>query len=414
MEHYVAKIKKDQNVYKWLTTDGIYTSVKSLVSRILQFDVDGDQLNVVVEPVIVKVAERNIEKYDVIPLFYDAAKAPPEKISKEAIFNGLKRAHLYSNIGEISNMLTRLWNRDNPDRIVAALLTALNNWRIDGAKTGAVNEYTNYPDVEKRVNKAVGGPQGRLPYFFQYSRNGRRDQTTHRKKKRQWAKPNNSTMNRICRAFDDIGNINMNLAGVPPFNYQMMLSEPCNHMRMDIIEEFKSLDNIKVSLIRAQEEESPSERSRIDNNTVIDEYIVYVLTNKFGSLENCYPHIVTYLFHEQVNSKAHKQTFWRVFGDIAIEKLKKNIENSRVCRDCGARIPNWSKEHACPKNTQGFYVCKECGKLCERINSRQERCAQCQDIHEHEMRKLRRKIKQNKKEREQKFTTFWLYRYRKT
>ena len=88
--------------------------------------VDGDQLNVVVEPVIVKVAERNIKKYDVVPLFYDAAKAPPEEISKQTIFNGLKRAHQYSNIGEISNMLTRLWNRDNPDREVAALLTALN------------------------------------------------------------------------------------------------------------------------------------------------------------------------------------------------------------------------------------------------------------------------------------------------
>lgn len=88
--------------------------------------VDGDQLNVIVEPVIVRVAERNLQKYDVIPLFYDAAKAPPEPISKEAQFNGLKRAHLYSNIGEISNMLTRLWNRNNPDRLAAALLTALN------------------------------------------------------------------------------------------------------------------------------------------------------------------------------------------------------------------------------------------------------------------------------------------------
>lgn len=92
--------------------------------------VDGDQLNVVVEPIIVEVADRNIKKYDVIPLFYDASKAPSETISKEAQFHGLKRAHEYSNIGEISNMLTRLWNRDNPDRTAAALLTYLNNLRI--------------------------------------------------------------------------------------------------------------------------------------------------------------------------------------------------------------------------------------------------------------------------------------------
>ncbi len=38
MEHYIAKISKDPKVYEWLTSDGVYTSVNSLVSRILQFD----------------------------------------------------------------------------------------------------------------------------------------------------------------------------------------------------------------------------------------------------------------------------------------------------------------------------------------------------------------------------------------
>lgn len=125
-EHYVAKICKDPAVYAWFPSDGIVTSIHSMISRILQFDEDGDMLNVVVEETIVNVAERNLKKFDVIPLFYDAAKAEKEQIYKQTIFNGLKRAHKFSNIGEISNMLTRLWNRDNPDRYVAALLCALN------------------------------------------------------------------------------------------------------------------------------------------------------------------------------------------------------------------------------------------------------------------------------------------------
>ena len=130
-EHYIARICKRPEVYEWFPSDGIVTSLHSLVSRILQFDVDGDMLNVVVDPTIVSVAERNLKEFDVIPLFYDANKAPAEQITKETIFNGLKRAHQFSNIGEISNMLTRLWNRDNPDRHAAALLTYLNNLRID-------------------------------------------------------------------------------------------------------------------------------------------------------------------------------------------------------------------------------------------------------------------------------------------
>ena len=408
MEHAVRRISKDPKVYKWLNSDGIYTSVQDLISRVLQFDVDGDQLNVVVEPVIVQVAERNIKKYDVIPLFYDAAKAKPEQISKQTIFNGLKRAHQFSNIGEISNMLTRLWNRDNPDRYVAALLTYLNNLRIDGAKTGSVNEYSNYPEIAKRVNKATGGPNGRMPNFFQFSRNGRRDKTTNRKKKRQWAKINNSTMNRICKAFDDIGNINMNWAGIPPFNWQMLLSEPCLENRMDIVSEFCELDSIKVSLAISNAEESPTEREITDNNSIIDEYITDVLTRKFGSVEACYPFIVKYLFTEDGISKpSHKQTFWRIFGDIAISNLKKNLEDCTVCPDCKAKIPSWTTSHTCPKNSQGFYECIDCGKRCERTNSRQQRCPSCQEHHRYDLRKVNRKrTKDEKEERGRQFTTF--------
>jgi hypothetical protein len=136
MEHAIREISHDEKVNKWFATDGVYTSCHDLITRILQLDVDGDQLNVVVDPIIIKVAERNIKEFDVVPLFYDANKAAPEMISKEAQFHGLKRAHEYSNIGEISNMLTRLWNRDKPDRIAAALLCYKNNLIIDAEPYG--------------------------------------------------------------------------------------------------------------------------------------------------------------------------------------------------------------------------------------------------------------------------------------
>ena len=94
--------------------------------------VDGDQLNVTVDSLFVSIAERNVQKYDVIPLFYDANKADPEMVSLETLYNGLKRAHEFSSgdetsIGNISNMLTRLWNKDKQDRLVAAWLTMFNN-----------------------------------------------------------------------------------------------------------------------------------------------------------------------------------------------------------------------------------------------------------------------------------------------
>lgn len=67
---------------------------------------------------------------DVVPLFYDANKAPPEIITRETLFNGLKRAHDYSGIGQVSNSLTKLWNKPDPDIDAAKLLTMYNNYVI--------------------------------------------------------------------------------------------------------------------------------------------------------------------------------------------------------------------------------------------------------------------------------------------
>lgn len=151
MEHAIRKVNHNPMVYDWFKSNGIYTSCHDLISRILQFDCDGDQLNCVDEPIIINAAERNIEKYNIIPLFYDANKAAPEILSREIMYNGLKRAHDYSGIGQISNALTKLWNSNKePDYEAAAMLCMYNNLTIDAAKSGVLNSYESYPDAYKK------------------------------------------------------------------------------------------------------------------------------------------------------------------------------------------------------------------------------------------------------------------------
>ena len=386
-EHAVRTISHDPEVYKWFYTDGVYTSCHDLISRILQMDVDGDELNVVVDPTIISVAERNIKENEIVPLFYDANKAAPEIISRHAYYHGLIRAHTFSNIGEISNMLTCLWNRNHPDLLAAALLAYLNNLRIDGAKNGTVNEYTNYPEIAKRINKATGGTHGRLPAFFKFTKNGRA--AAKKKGEVKYAKPNKSTMNRVCAFFDDIGKINVNLAGVPAFNPQMLLDGPVGKWNNDIVQTFGDLDGMRVSIDIVLAETAPSERSSIGMYQMLTEEITNVLTEKFGSLEVCYPHIASFLFTgDHLKSASHKRMFWRVFGEIALRNLKNNLEHYTVCKLCGAKIPSWADVHNCPKNTQGFYTCIDCGKQCNRTGPKQKRCDECQE---------KTKIKNNRK-----------------
>ena len=82
------------------------------------------------EPAILSAAKRNRDEMDVVPIFYDANKAPPEIITRESMFEGLKRAHDYSGIGQVSNALTKLWNKPNPDVDASKLLTMYNNYVI--------------------------------------------------------------------------------------------------------------------------------------------------------------------------------------------------------------------------------------------------------------------------------------------
>ena len=399
-EHAIRKFNHDPLVASWFQTGGIYTSCHDLISRVLQFDVDGDQLNVVTEKPIISAAKRNLKEMDIVPLFYDANKAPPEIINREMLFIGLKRAHDYSGIGQVSNSLTKLWNKPNPDPNAAKLLTMYNNYVIDAAKTGFVNSYEDHPESKAIVNKAIGGKTGRMPWFFQFSKNGRHNSDERKKKKKNFLKPNDSTMNRIWKRFSTIGNINMNMAEVKPFNYQMLLPCPPPPVDYEAVNVFCEMDDMNVAnQIEAKYETGPDmgERSNIKAYDILAEEITRELIERFGSLEAVYPSIVRYLFTEEnLNKQSHKQMFWRVFGDIACSCLESNLCDSKICKACGMRTPHWFPVHTCAKDMKGFVTCCDCGTVVPRTNSHQVRCINCQAEHKRIMA-TNRKRRQRKK-----------------
>lgn len=368
--------------------------------------VDGDQLNIVVDPVFISVAERNLKKYNVIPLFYDANKADPEIISYESLYRGLKRAHDYSSggitsIGQISNMLCKLWNKENPDRIAAAWLTMFNNLTIDAAKSGILSHYNQYPAIKKRINKATGGERSLLPSWFAYSKNGRRKS----KKNKKYQPPNNSTMNRICNAFADIKKATGYMSNIVPFNWEMLLFEPYKESGDEIFKLFCKIDNTNfTNIIESQDLNYETDRERKAGYDRIEQMIRTQMIEKYGSLEATYPQIVKHLFAGKgITRSGHKKMFWRVYGQIALEAILKNLQNYTECSNCGMKLPAWSSEHTCPTNIKGFITCLDCGKVVPRINSHQKRCEACQQTYREETERDRKvsTYKKNKEERKQ-------------
>lgn len=114
---------------RWFATDGIYTSSFDHISKILQFDCDGDTALVCVEPTIIEVAERLSS--DVRPLYYPMAKAPAHVVTPDLMWQGMKNAYDGGRIGPISNKISKIWNSEEPDLDAIKLLCAENNFVID-------------------------------------------------------------------------------------------------------------------------------------------------------------------------------------------------------------------------------------------------------------------------------------------
>lgn len=118
LEHFIApniayeKCENRDRLREWFYTDALYTSCHSFISRVLQFDVDGDKSLVVADKTIIDVAKRNIEKFDIVPLYYDMKKAEPVHLDNESIYNGLNAAFVGGNIGIYSNNISKIWNSD--------------------------------------------------------------------------------------------------------------------------------------------------------------------------------------------------------------------------------------------------------------------------------------------------------------
>lgn len=379
MEWFVAPVVNDQSVYYWFRTKGIYTSCHSLITRRLQLDVDGDQLNVICESVLVDVALRNMKEFDVQTLFYDAGKASPEIVTQESLYAGVKRAHDNSNIGQVSNNLTKLWSKDDPDRHAADLLCCYNNAVIDGAKTGWVNSYELYPEANKRISKAVGGKKSKMPDFFQYTKNGRRNETSTRTK--SFAKPTKSTMNRLSALFSDIKKINFSAAMIKPFNWQMLLANNDDEYNFEAAELFCEINDANFSNLISEGTDDPHDISHSSVEFVKD-LIVDILVSRFGSLENVYSSVVKRLFvGDGLEKISGKQMFWMVFGHIACRNLQYNVQHSHICPQCGARIPDWSQQHSCIEKAVGITTCKDCGKIIRRTGPRVIRCNECKKKH---------------------------------
>lgn len=335
---------RTESIGEWFITKALYTSTHDLISKLLQFDVDGDTSLVVADRDFIRIAERNMQ--GIVPLYYNMKKADATTLNHTTIYNGLIKAFTGGNIGLYSNDIAKIWNHDvfvhgtekeQQEAIdVIKLLCMENNFCIDSAKTLYMPKRAKWfaPVVSKYTKT-------KLPAFFTYAKN---------KEPSQVAARNESFVNRI---YDKIPDRPINTRGLKlgDIAYQNMMHNPdllCSKEVSDLYDEL----NKKYRFMLYMQDESAGNL----------QYVACKIREAFSGLgysdETIADMLVAYLYGKH---KRYKQLLWFCYGHHIVNNLEKNLQIEKT----------------------KFIQCADCGEWLEiaATNNRTLRCACCQKQH---------------------------------
>ncbi len=351
--------RRADEIGKWFPTNALYTSPHDLISKLLQFDVDGDKSLVVADPDFIRLAERNMK--DIVPLYYNMRKAEPTQLNARTIHAGLKQAFACGNIGKYSNDISKIWNHDcfingseqeKKEAVdVIKLLCMENNFCIDAAKTLYMPRRPEW--FRTLVSKYT---RCRLPAFFEHAKD---------KEASQLAERNQSTVNRI---YSRIPNTPVSTRGtdLESIDYRKMMRDSTIICSRETARLYDSLNR--------QYRYSMNIREEYTDNL---HYIACKLRAEFA--RTGYPEpVITDMLVEYLygRNKRYKQLLWLCYGQYIVNNLERNVglpgTKCIQCRDCGEWIE------------------------ISRTDRRTCRCGSCRELYRREYEKNKKRQQRNK------------------
>ncbi|WP_306373101.1 RNA dependent RNA polymerase [Bacillus subtilis] len=396
-EHGIRINKLNEDLKEWFITKGVYTSCKDALSRLLQFDVDGDKALLVSDETFVDIAERNMKNDAIVPLYYEMKTAEKQEINKENIYKSLELA-FGVNIGEYSNNITKVWNSDKVDLDVIKWLTMENNFEIDYAKT--LYKPTRPDHVDQRINSYLIGKQNKMvPHFFIYAKD---------KKIKNVRPKNKSVVNRLGERIPN-NRINFKkLAG--EFDYTNLKNKKAT---LGLDQEVTARFNTLYKLYADQQEELDTKeillqikdellkdfrRKKVEDTMIVRTYtlldrgkhwkakqqkkqdvsrqdaewhVTKEIRETLLSIKRDSSYITDILVEYLFNTKdsKHKDTLYNCFGYHIVRNLKKNIKGIIECVECKQEIEKGTRCNDCEKNRE-----RELEKLKKRRQRKREKC----------------------------------------
>lgn len=263
-------------------------------------------------------------------------KAPARDVDDDALYEGMITAYQYSNIGVVSNKITKIWNSDNPDLDAIKQLCCLNNFTIDAAKTLFLPEPPE--EIGEKFNELTSM---KVPHFFIYAK-GKTDE--------QVMPVGNGCVDRLEHIIKDT-KFNFQKRQLGEFNYRYMMTDP----NREITEQDMELVKTYIDLA------SRAHGRLVDDDTSENYELIFCeIRQKLEAMQPDIERLVDVLvkYNFYVKKSKRKVTLWSCFGKEIYENLERNLPaNTFLCDVCGKR-----EERTSPRQTH----CSACAKKLEK------------------------------------------------
>ncbi|MGP7815535.1 hypothetical protein ACTXGU_00075 [Niallia sp. 01092] len=348
-EHCVKTNVLNESTEKWFITKDVYTSVHDPISKILMFDVDGDDSLIVSNELFAKIAKEHMK--DIRPLKYKLAVADAEEINNPNMYAKLKSAYS-KNIGTLAFSIAKVWNQPDVDKDKLKIIAQLcfeSNATIDFAKTLWMP--VRPPEVNKKIKEYT---KQKLPHFFKYAKDKKDNQIVPIIKDK-FVSVVNMLDEIIISNRNDFSSIDAQLT----LDYTKLMKKKHNQINLKdeqakaIIEVHTKENQQKYRTMKKQLKNTEDKDST--TKLGIYETIRNNILKVNDDVEYVTDVLVKYLYE---NNSEHKETLWKAFGQQIVINMKKNIVNTNCCKECG--------EYIAPRRQ----YCTDCAKERKKVSNK--------------------------------------------
>lgn len=322
VEHGIRNLVKGEVLDKckeWFNDFDTIVSNHDVLCRLLMFDVDGDEVLLTPNKYIIDCVPDNV-----IPLYYKAFEAEKAEITTEVIFEALVASMENSNIGDISNIMTKNYNNDDTDMEFNKIMCCFNNLTIDFPKTQKNIELGEWQEKYESLKKEKN------PYFFIYAKD---------KNKANCKDKSSSNVDRICNYIHKkTGNKQYKWKNTDgKFDPSILFNQ---NFKVDIkSEKYSKLEELMFELrkreviLNSAIKEAVKEVSKSDGEEMkhskydIFYYVCEKMINHlFSSREEAAEYLLDLEYLQRDNEDKSKNILWNCYGDLIYSNVCTNVK----------------------------------------------------------------------------------------